>query len=150
MHRMRGFTLVELMVTIAVAAILLGIALPSFQTVSRNNAVRATTNDLITSINSARQQSMSMRSVARVVPATGGWDAGWSLEFEDAAAGEDVTFEPRRGVGISSTSGGLEFLARGGLQGGGGVEFTVEHDDSSTASRTFCVSFFGKVTMEGC
>lgn len=152
MTRNKGFTLVELMVTIAIAAILLGVAMPAFQSTIRNNAVRATTNDLISSINLARQQSMSMRTKVELSPSGGGWDDGWALTFDESSAGEDAEFTPRRNVSITSSGGnaGLVFRSRGGLQGGGNIQFTIEHDDSSTSSRTICVSFFGKVTHEGC
>ena len=150
MNRVKGFTLVELMVTIAIAAILLGIAIPSFQTVSRNNAVRTTANDLISTINIARQQSMSMRSEVEVQPALGGWGDGWKLVFSDANAGEDAEFSPKRGVSINTTSSGLTFLPRGGLENGGGVEFTVAHSETSITSRIFCVSFFGKISTGRC
>ena len=152
MNRIKGFTLVELMVTIAVAAILLAVALPSFQSISRNNAVRATTNDLISTINLARQQSMSMRTQVEVSPASGGWNDGWRLQFADSSAGENAEFTPRRNVSIVSSSGGssLVFRARGGLQNGGGIQFNIVHGDSSTTNRTICVSFFGKVTYEAC
>ena len=152
MTRNKGFTLVELMVTIAVAAILLGVAMPAFQSTSRNNAVRATTNDLISSINLARQQSMSMRTQVTLSPASGGWDDGWALTFDDAAAGEDAEFTPQRNVSISrSGTGNLVFRSRGGLEGGdGNTQFTIAHEDSSTSSRTICVSFFGKVTHGSC
>lgn len=152
MTRVKGFTLIELMVTIAVAAILIGIALPSFQTVSRNNAVRATTNDLISTINLARQQSLSMRTQVEVAPIAGGWGNGWTISFADNSAGEDAEFLPRDKVSITSSgdNAALAFRARGGLQGGGDIEFNIVHEDSDTASRTICVSFFGKVTQEGC
>jgi len=152
MTRNKGFTLVELMVTIAVAAILLGVAMPACQNTARSNAVRGTTNDLISTINLARQQSMSMRTAVKVSPAGGGWSDGWSLEFADSAAGEDADFTPRNNVSITSSAGNadLDFLARGGLQGGGNIEFNITHDDASTISRTICVSFFGKITHEGC
>lgn len=152
MTRNKGFTLVELMVTVAIAAILLGVAMPAFQSMSRNNAVRATTNDLISSINLARQQSMSMRTEVEVSPAGGGWSNGWELKFTDNAAGEDAEFTPRSNVSItrSGGNGGLVFRSKGGLQGGGDVEFTIVHDSASSTSRTICVSFFGKITHEGC
>ena len=150
MTRNKGFTLVELMVTVAIAAILLGVAMPAFQSTARNNAVRATTNDLISSINLARQQSMSMRTQVELSPAAGGWSNGWQLTFDDSSAGEDAEFTPRRNVSVTSTSSDLVFRSRGGLENGGNVEFTIVHDDSSTSSRTICVSFFGKVTHEGC
>ena len=150
MTRNKGFTLVELMVTVAIAAILLGVAMPAFQSTARNNAVRATTNDLISSINLARQQSMSMRTQVEISPAGGGWSNGWKLTFDDSSAGEDAEFTPHRNVSITSSSTDLVFRSIGGLESGGNIQFTIVHDDSSTSSRTICVSFFGKITHEGC
>jgi len=140
------------MVTIAVAAILLGIAVPSFQSIARNNAVKATTNDLVSTINTARLQSVSTRSNVEIKPASGGWADGWRLNFSDDSSEEDGDFVPRNKVSVSRTkgSGDLVFLARGGLDGGGEAEFTVSHVDANSISRTFCVSFFGKVTQGGC
>lgn len=151
MDRMRGFTLIELMVAVAVAAVLLAIAVPSFQGISRNNAVRAATNDLISTINIARMQAVSTRSNMVIKPATGGWGDGWTLELSAAGVEDDVETIPNRGVNVSRTvgNGSLVFLARGGVQGGG-AEFKVSHNDDANVSRTFCVSFFGKITPGEC
>lgn len=146
-----GFTIVELMVTLIVAAILASVALPSFQNISRSNAVRATTNELISTINTARQQSLSLRSEVQVVPAGGGWGAGWRINFADAGAGDSAAFTVRNGVVVDKTGGGdLVFRERGGLGSGAGSVFTVSHTESASICRAFSVNFFGKVTLEEC
>lgn len=152
MTRVKGFTLLELIVAIVIAAILAAVAMPAFQTTTRSNAVRSTTNDLVSTINLARQQSMSMRTQVKISPANGGWSNGWSLAFTDSAAGEDADFIPRRNVSITSSAGSadLVFRPKGGLQGGGDIEFTITHNNSNSISSTICVSFFGKITYEGC
>lgn len=151
MTRVKGFTLIELIVTMAIAAILFGVAIPSFQSVSRNNAVKATANDLVSTINAARQQSLSTRSSVQIKPAAGGWGDGWTLDYADNTVEEDADFTPKNKVSVDRTkgSGALVFLSRGGIDGGE-AEFTVSHDDAGTASKTFCVSFFGKVTSGEC
>ncbi|HKU17780.1 MAG TPA: GspH/FimT family pseudopilin [Candidatus Saccharimonadales bacterium] len=53
-----GFTLVELMVAIAVAAILLVIAVPSFTTAINSNRLTSTANALIGSLNAARMEAV--------------------------------------------------------------------------------------------
>jgi len=54
----RGFTIIELMVTIAIAAILLTIAAPSFQQLIKSNQVAAQNNELIAMIHLARSEAV--------------------------------------------------------------------------------------------
>ena len=54
--RSRGFTLIELMVTIAVAAILLALAVPSFKTLTVSHALTTTANDIVGALNLARDR----------------------------------------------------------------------------------------------
>lgn len=73
-----GFTLIELMVTIALAALLMMVAVPSFTTFQRNAELTATTNKLVAAINAARGEAMKRGLYAMVVPTDGAnWSTGW-------------------------------------------------------------------------
>ena len=54
----RGFTLVELMITIAVLAIGSALAYPSFSGVMRSNRVATSTNGLLAAFNLARSEAI--------------------------------------------------------------------------------------------
>lgn len=53
----RGFTLIELMVTVSVLAIILGLAAPSFRDFILNNRLTAQINDLVADISYARSEA---------------------------------------------------------------------------------------------
>lgn len=87
----KGFTLIELVVTIAIAAIVLTIGVPSFQSVILNNRLITQTNDLVASLNLARSEAVKngVRTVicqsADGATCTGEkqkWSEGW-IVFSD-------------------------------------------------------------------
>lgn len=147
MTRSKGFTLIELMVTISIAAVLMAIAVPSFQNISANNALKSTTRDLVSSINTARSQSISTRTDVTVEPTGQSWDGGWTLTYTNTAE-ESKDFLPQAGVEVTRTdsNGGLTFMSRGGSRGGPAT-FTVCHSDLDRG-RSISVSFLGKVVTE--
>jgi type IV fimbrial biogenesis protein FimT len=54
-----GFTIIELMFAIAIAAILVAVATPSFRTMMANNRLTTQANELVGAINYARSEAIS-------------------------------------------------------------------------------------------
>lgn len=91
MRRQRGLTLVELMVTLAVAIILLAVALPMYRSITANNRVAGQTNALVSALQLARSEAVtrlaSVAVCARSNDTTCGTSANWAngwLVFVDA------------------------------------------------------------------
>jgi type IV fimbrial biogenesis protein FimT len=78
-RRPHGFTLIELMVTLAIAAILMFLAIPSFVSYQRNTQLTSAANSLLAAINAARGEAMKRGMNAMVVPTDNGsdWAEGW-------------------------------------------------------------------------
>lgn len=57
-RRRGGFTLVELMVTVAVAAILITIAVPSFSNAIASNRLNSAANEIVGALNTARMEAI--------------------------------------------------------------------------------------------
>jgi type IV fimbrial biogenesis protein FimT len=78
-RRQRGFTLIELMVTLAIGSILMLVAVPSLTTYRRNAELTSATNTLLAAINAARSEAMKRGTSAMVVPTNNGtnWNSGW-------------------------------------------------------------------------
>lgn len=70
MHRLKGFTLLELMTAMAVIGILLAIAAPSFTDTIRNNRIVNQTNQLLGTFQLARSEAVAKHSIARVCGST--------------------------------------------------------------------------------
>ena len=74
----KGFTLIELMVTVALVAILMAVAVPSVTTFQRNAQLTSFSNTLLSAINAARGEAMKRGQSAMVVPVDGSnWSSGW-------------------------------------------------------------------------
>jgi len=67
-----GFTLIELVVTMAVAAILVTVALPNMRAFIQNGRLNTQTNDLIGDLNFARSEAIKRRSNVGICRSTDG------------------------------------------------------------------------------
>lgn len=87
----QGFTLLELIIVVSIAAILVGIAVPSFDGLIKKNTIKALEHELHTSIAFARaealtrQKPVSITCVNTVGDCEGDWSAGWVVFVDDDA-----------------------------------------------------------------
>jgi type IV fimbrial biogenesis protein FimT len=75
----RGFTLLELMTAIAVAAVLAAISIPMYTSFVRNQRVKTAAYDLSYALTLARGEALKRNSSVTVSPDTNGWKFGWSV-----------------------------------------------------------------------
>jgi len=101
MRTFRGFTLIELMVSIAVLAILLGIAAPSFRSMTASSDLRGVSNELITTLAQARSEAIKrggrvtvcMSADGAACIATGGWEQGWIMFNDNTHSGATAVID---------------------------------------------------------
>jgi type IV fimbrial biogenesis protein FimT len=96
----RGFTLIEMMVTVGVAAILLGLGVPAFLTTVQDMRMTASVNDLLVSMQLARSESIKRHlpgtvchsdNATAAAPGCGGagWQDGWIVFVDGTDANPD-------------------------------------------------------------
>ncbi len=122
----RGFTLLELLITVAVAAVLAAIAVPSFRTVMQNSARDAALNSLSNALNYARNAALRSDAPVSVCPkvatsdACGSdWNNGWIVATRPASASTVVLMTkpalPAGGPKVTAVGGvgSIQFLPSG-------------------------------------
>jgi type IV fimbrial biogenesis protein FimT len=103
-----GFTLIELIITMVILAIVTMAAIPSFSNMIQNNKRVADTNLLVSSINFARTEAIK-RGVNVTFSTDGGLESGWCVHLADAAGDCDDQIR--------------------GFESSGNLTFTVKDDD---------------------
>ena len=124
MNDQQGFTLIELMVTLTITAVLLGIGVPSFRSMIENNRITAATNDLVNALQLARSEaikrgipvvlcaSSDQASCSTATPAV--WINGWVARSQAVATDPPFRVWPTVRAGIAITSPGtVEFNGLG-------------------------------------
>lgn len=80
---MNGFTIIELMVTIAIAAVLMTVAAPSYTTFIRNSQLSDAVGEFMSAANAARGNAIKNGINTFLIPNTGkDWSTGW-IVFAD-------------------------------------------------------------------
>ena len=90
MNTVRGFSILELMVVVAIAAILLTVGVPSFQTLVFNNRITTEINRFSGSLAIARSEAVKVNTRVVVCPTSDGascdkdadWENGWLTYIE--------------------------------------------------------------------
>jgi type IV fimbrial biogenesis protein FimT len=85
MKNMKGLTLIELVVTMAVIAVLVAIGVPRMQGISQNNRVTSAINSLSSDMAFARSEAVTRNTSIRIRTVNGGgdWSGGWVVQTAD-------------------------------------------------------------------
>ena len=79
-----GFTLIELMIVVVIAGILLGIGIPSYNTLRNNNCLVTNANRLVATLQYARSEAAKRNSAVSVRARLGSWRLGFEIVMNEA------------------------------------------------------------------
>jgi type IV fimbrial biogenesis protein FimT len=86
----RGFTLVELLIVVVLAAVMLGIAAPSFRDFVAGQRVKTAAGEYATALVQARSEAIKRNADVTVVgtaAGAAGWSSGWTVFLDTDADG---------------------------------------------------------------
>ena len=94
LFKIRGFTLIELMVTVLVLVTVMTVAIPSFQSIIQNNLSISLSNDLLASLYFARSEAIKRGASVSVCAAAdqnfnscgNNWNQGWIIFVNPAVS----------------------------------------------------------------
>lgn len=111
-RRTRGYSLIELMAVLAIIAIMLGFAVPSFQEFVVNYRTSVQTNDLLADLAIARTEAVKYSRPTVVRSAGGDWSDGWvvgtDLDRDGDIADEEIVKSQGRAQDGFTIMAGLE------------------------------------------
>ncbi len=152
-RRAHGFSLIELMVAIAIAGILMAVGVPSIKTLLNNQKMKSATFDLVTTAMLARSEAIkwggaNAASITIVAPSNN-FSNGWCIVFTSATACN--TSAPDDGVmQIIKPTGGITYVYQGTAAPivfsrtgrlAGGVPITLRVSDLDDFATPRCVTF---------
>lgn len=170
--RIRGFTLIEMMVVVALVAIAASMAAPSLRGMLVRNRTAAASNEFVASVLRARSEAVSRNTCVTVCRSTLGttppqcdagadWRVGWiafanpSCDAAVARPQGDSVFlragplDPAFSLVATATNGNaLMFSASGNARAGDAGRFDLKYGTQAPASdRGICLSALGHVRL---
>ena len=147
----KGFTLIELMVTISIVAILASIAIPSFTSITAKVRMKSEIDTIASDLNFARSEAAKRGLDISVCPiggcATTSWSGGWTIFRGTLSTTISATNKIRSQYALASSdtltsagslTGGVSFNRNGFTYADGQITL---HDAADTTSLRRCLKF---------
>jgi type IV fimbrial biogenesis protein FimT len=149
LNRMSGFTLVEIFIALAVAAILLTVGIPSFRYITNSNRIAGEINGLLGDMQFARAEAVKEgRPVTVCVSANGAtcansntWQSGWIVsDVNGVVLRIQTPFSSTDTFVATNNVGAVTFNREGYANGIANGTLIALHDSTNTSNWTRCLS----------
>ena len=166
MRKAHGFTVIELMITVALAAVILTLGVPAFQGLMERNQLASNINSFVSSLALARSEAVKRKQTTTVcasndgstcITNNSGYESGWMVFVESVSANGvrendeeilwvhealDTNMTLR---GNSNFQNNIRFISSGRSNGNGSVALCKEN--SVNKARMIIINTAGRVRL---
>lgn len=144
--RQGGFTMAELLTTLALTGITASLAVPSLQSVMRESRQADAANAIIASLHSARSGALTRNTIVTICASEQGstcettaWERGWIVFVDDNRDGQRQIEEPLIDTAAGAAGVSMRSIDAGGiLSFRGNGQLSGLPDNASTVQITIC------------
>ena len=133
-----GFTIVELLVTVSIVAILAALAGPSIDQLARRTKLDADTERFQSAMAYARSEAIKRSTTVSIVPSGSGYAGGWSVITDDGTQNADCALSAVQGEQVLRVQDALSPTTR--FVVGSDIASAVACDTPPTTLNA-CISF---------
>ena len=139
----RGFTLIELIVALFVAAVVLGVAIPSYKNFTETQKVKTASQALLSTVMLARAEAIKRNGDVVVSPIDGDWGKGWTVSF----GGKELRrHDSLNGISVDSDDAAITFNRTGRAQAPATVGFCT--GSNNVTRRNVAVAVSGQARVQ--
>lgn len=165
-HSQKGFTVIELMIVLTVAAVLLAVGLPSFETMIKRNRISTEVNRVVGNLNYARSEAVAQGqtiTLATKSATNNDWSQGWQIFVDSTPAAGGSAFDAANDTLLKDIDGSpgsltvnsnaqgspyISFRSNGMLnEGGASVIIAVCDEDGTEQGSSITVNLVGRVSV---
>jgi type IV fimbrial biogenesis protein FimT len=144
-RRPAGFTLVEILIVVAVLAVLLSAGIPAFTEFVRNQRVKTASFDLFSTLVHARSEAITRNATVTVAPVSAEWTNGWTVT--DAGGTVIRTMGAVPSMTITGPTN-VVFRGSGRLNAASMPNFQLSASGSTVTTRCISIDLSGRPTTK--